>query len=74
MYCWVVDEPTQVSLDGIKGLTAKSVTAFGLGYRTNPDDSEMQLVPDVGIISFGYHHHGTVAETELKLVEFHSGP
>ena len=74
MYCWVVDAPAQVSLDGIKGLSAKSATAFSLTFRTNPDDSEMQLVPGVGILRYEYHHHGTVADTELKLVEFHAGP
>jgi hypothetical protein len=74
MYCWVVDESTQVSLNDIKGLPAKSVTAFTLGFRTNPDDSEIELVPGVGIIRYEYHHHGTVADTELQLVEFHAGP
>ena len=74
MYCWVVDAPTQVSLNNIKGSTAKSATVFRLSYRTLPDDEETELMPGVGIIRYGYHHHGTIADTELKLVEFHVGP
>jgi hypothetical protein len=73
MYCWVVDAPAQVSLNDIKGLPAKSATAFTLRFQTNPDDSEIELVPGVGIIRYEYHHHGTVADTELQLVEFHAG-
>jgi hypothetical protein len=74
MYCWVVDALAQVSLNNIKGLPADSATSFTLSFRTNPDDSEIELVPGVGIIRYEYHHHGTLADTELKLVEFHAGP
>jgi hypothetical protein len=73
MYCWVAEGPVQVSLDGIKGLPAKMATAYTLAYRTNPDDSEAELAPGIGIIHYEYHHHGTIADTELKLVEFHAG-
>jgi hypothetical protein len=74
MYCWAVEAPEQVSLDGVKGLTAKSATAYWVVYRTNPDDCETELIPGVGMIRYGYHHHGTIADTELELVEFHAGP
>ena len=31
----------------------------------------MELSPGIGILSYQYHHHGTVADTSLTLVEFH---
>ena len=74
MYCWAVDTSAPAALGSIKGLSAKSATAYPLAYRTNPDDTEIELVPGVGIISYEYHHHGTVADTDMKLVEFHPGP
>jgi hypothetical protein len=37
-----------------------------------PDDTEFDFVSGIGITSYEYHHHGTIAETELHLVEFHS--
>jgi hypothetical protein len=45
-----------------------------LRYITNPDDTEIELAPGTGIISYQYHHHGTVADTSLTLVEFHAEP
>jgi hypothetical protein len=39
---------------------------------TNPDDTELEFVPGIGFISYRYHHHGTVADTEMGLVEFRS--
>jgi len=71
MYCWTVEPPVQVPLAGIKGVTAKSAPAFLLSYRTNPDSTEMEFVPGVGILHYEYHHHGTLADTELQLIEFH---
>jgi hypothetical protein len=74
MYCLVVEAPDQGSFDGIKGLPAKLPAAYSLVYRTNPDDTETELVPGVGIVRYEYHHHGTVADTELRLVDFHASP
>ena len=74
MYCLVVEAPDQESFNGIKGLPAKLPAAYSLVYRTNPDDTETELVPGIGIVRYEYHHHGTVADTELKLIEFHAGP
>jgi hypothetical protein len=44
-----------------------------LRYATNPDDTEMEVSPGIGVLSYEYHHHGTVANASLTLVEFHSG-
>jgi hypothetical protein len=73
-YCWVVTTQETKSLTDIKGLSSRSAEVFLLRYITNPDDTEMEISPGLGILSYQYHHHGTVAETTLTLVEFHLAP
>ncbi|HET7108547.1 MAG TPA: hypothetical protein VFI38_17165 [Candidatus Acidoferrum sp.] len=73
-YCWVVAGQETKKLGDIQGLAAKSAEIFQLQYVTNPDDTGMEIAPGIGILSYQYHHHGTVAETELRLVEFHPAP
>ena len=73
MYCWMVEAPVPFTIGNIKGVATKSATAYPLAFRTNPDDTEVEIVPGIGIVRYEYHHHGTVADTELALVEFHSG-
>ena len=70
-YCWVVATQETKKLDEIKGLHSRSAEVFELQYITNPDDTKMEISPGIGILSYQYHHHGTVAETSLTLVEFH---
>lgn len=73
MYCWMVTEQQRKRLDAIKGLAARHAEVFLLRYATQPDDTEMEVSPGIGVLSYEYHHHGTVANTSLTLVEFHSG-
>lgn len=73
MYCLFVDSATSVLLDQVKGAPPGRCTAFTLNYRSHPDDFEFDFVPGLGMTSYSYHHHGTVADTELKLVEFLRG-
>ena len=73
MYCWVVGSPHAAALGGVKGVTSTQRPAYEIDYATLPDDTEIEFVPGVGITSYQYHHHGTTADTELHLVEFHSG-
>lgn len=73
MYCWAVISEAPASLKNVKGVGAAKRTAFTVRYATNPDDQEFDFVPGIGITAYGYHHHGTVADTELQLVEFHAG-
>lgn len=73
-YCWVVATQGTKKLGDIKGLPARSAEVSVLQYITNPDDTEMEISPGVGILSYQYHHHGTVAETSLALEEFHLAP
>jgi hypothetical protein len=69
-YCWVVASVHEVQLNDVKGLKPGKQTAFLLQYLTNPDDTELEFVPGLGFISYRYHHHGTVADTEMRLVEY----
>jgi hypothetical protein len=71
LYCWVVASQESRKLADIKGLPTRSAEVSVLRYITNPDDTEMEISPGVGILSYRYHHHGTVAETSLTLAEFH---
>ena len=73
-YCWVVLEQHTRNLSSVKGISSHAAEVFLLRYATNPDDTKMELSHGVGILSYEYHHHGTVADTSLKLVEFHPGP
>jgi hypothetical protein len=73
LYCWVVTEEA-VRPVSVKGIASAQLPVFRLQYRSLPDGTSMDLVPGVGVISYQYHHHGTVADTDLKLVEFHPAP
>jgi len=73
MYCRVVESVHSTSFGTVKGVPLDQHEVFTLSYRTNPDDSEVDFVPGLGITSYSYHHHGTVADTEVKLSEFHRG-
>lgn len=72
-YCWVVDTLHQTSLREVKGISHGIRTAYTIRYVTGPDDIGFSYVSGVGLTTYEYHHHGTVADTELKLVEFHPG-
>jgi len=73
-YCWVVEAEAPAQLQGIKGIGAANArTCYRLIYRTRPDHTETELVPGIGITRYVYVHHGTVAETDVKLVEYRQG-
>jgi len=72
-YCWVTDAPHEAALTRVKGIAPGKHVAYPVRYVTNPDDMEFDFVPGVGMVTYDYHHHGTVADTELHLVEFHDG-
>jgi hypothetical protein len=72
-YCWFVASEQKRDLKEIKGTPQNLVEVFLLQYVTAPEDTQLELSPGIGILSYEYHHHGTVADTSLKLVEFHPG-
>ncbi|HEV2642370.1 MAG TPA: hypothetical protein VGT98_06675 [Candidatus Elarobacter sp.] len=70
-YAWWVENATPVRVD-VPGV---SVTRRGylLTFRTLASDEHMTLVPGIGITSFAYVHHGTVAEAHVHLVAYRRG-
>lgn len=73
-YCWNVAETTKRRLQGVIGVPADEQLMFRMEYWTLPDDQKIELAAGVGVLSYNYHHHGTVADTELQLAEFHPAP
>ncbi|MGH9862596.1 MAG: hypothetical protein ACRD35_04155 [Candidatus Acidiferrales bacterium] len=74
LYQWLVEEERPVRLRIVQGVEAADrVTQYRLAYRTLPDHTVVDFVPGVGIIHYVYAHHGTVAEADVKLVEYHAG-
>jgi hypothetical protein len=69
-YCWVVAATHPARLGSVKGIRRGAYRSFLVQYITNPDDTEFEFVPNVGFTSYRYHHHGSVADTELTLVEY----
>jgi hypothetical protein len=64
MYCWRV-------LGRVHDARGE---AWELMYQTNPDTLVFRMVPGVGVTSYTYDHHGTVASADARLVEFHTPP
>jgi hypothetical protein len=71
-YCWFVESMKATKFPTIKGVPPGAHKAYDVIFRTNPDHILFQFVPGVGLTQYSYHHHGTVADTELHLVEFHA--
>ncbi|HUN63716.1 MAG TPA: hypothetical protein VMU53_17085 [Candidatus Sulfotelmatobacter sp.] len=74
MYCWVVEQTGKKKLEGVAGAPSGEQNVFRLQFRTLPDDNTIELAPGIGLLGYEYHHHGTVADTSLQLVEFHPAP
>jgi len=73
-YCWIVNSETKVDLANVKGVRATDpLTEFALSQSTLPDFSMFHFVPGIGITRYEYVHHGTVAEVDVSLIEYHSG-
>ncbi len=74
MYSWIVEEARPAELRGIKGIApAGGKMEYEITQRTLPDHQIVEFVPGIGITRYVYGHHGTVSETDVKLVEFRRG-
>ncbi|MGB7848133.1 MAG: hypothetical protein WBL63_21160 [Candidatus Acidiferrum sp.] len=69
--CWVVADAATKKLDSVKGAPGEEQAVYRLEYRSPSDETVMEVVSGVGLLSYQYHHHGSVADTEMQLVEFH---
>ena len=68
---WSVEKITTTHSLKVPGFKASPEnTEYLLTFMTNPDTEMITLVPGLGILSFWYQHHGTVAEASVKLLEF----
>jgi len=73
MYCFVVESAEPFNLNSVKNHPKLShPTAFDIAMWTNPDCVDFTFVPGLGIVSYEYEHHGTVAEASLNLIEYGS--
>ena len=72
-YCWFVDQQSTKQLWEIQGVPAKRAEISVLRFVTNPDDTTVEVSPGIGVLSYEYHHHGSTADTNVRLVEFHAG-
>ncbi len=72
-YCWVAGPPHAALLANVKGVPPGKHIAYRVEYFTNPDQDEFDFVSGIGMATYEYHHHGTTADTELHLIEFHDG-
>jgi len=73
-YCWVVEGEHQIQLKHTKGISpSRKMRQHRLTYQTLPDHTVIDFVPGVGITRYTYVHHGTIMETDLRLVEYYAG-
>ncbi len=72
-YCWVVlgSRPMWSKRKKSKLKTIYGKPAIRLTFLTAPDETTLRLIEGVGIVSYHFAHHGTVAEADVKLTEFH---
>lgn len=73
-YSWIVEDARPAKLRGIKGIaSAGRKVEYEITLRTRPDHQIVDFVPGIGITRYVYGHHGTVSQTDVRLVEFHRG-
>jgi hypothetical protein len=73
-YCWFVDGVEDTDLKDVAGVpTGVRFKQYRLLYQSRPAHEVVHFVPGVGITRFEYVHHGTVSETDVRLVEYHKG-
>jgi hypothetical protein len=69
-HSWGVEADSAFNASEIKGAPRhKKFRAVSLHYGTAPDHQNVRFVPGLGIVGYEYGHHGTVAKTDLHLIE-----
>jgi len=73
-YCWFVESKDQIQLSKVKGISpSRKMTHYRLVYRSMPDDTTIEYAQGIGIIRYAYNHHGTISQTDLRLIEYKKG-
>jgi hypothetical protein len=70
MFCWHVGPELPIDLKGVKGIPAGKRPSYEIHYLTVVDETEVQIVPGIGITRYEYHRHTSPADTILNLTEF----
>jgi hypothetical protein len=71
MYCWLTGKGEPIQMKNVAGLTmAAPLMEYPVLKSTGPDQMVVGFTPGIGITTFSYIHHGTVAEVNLTLTEF----
>lgn len=70
MFCWHVGPELPIDLRGVKGVSPGRRPSYDIHYLTVVDETEVQIVPGVGITRYEYHRHTSPADTILNLTEF----
>jgi len=70
MFCWHVGPELPVDLKGIKGIPPGKRPSYDIHYLTVVDETEVQIVPGIGITRYEYHRHTSPTDTILNLTEF----
>ena len=72
-YCWLVKDGHPVEFE-VVGLNATdTLVEYGMVHATRPDHVYLGFIPGVGISQYVYRHHGTIAEVDVRLVEYYPG-
>ena len=73
-YCWRVEarEVKPIRVEGVP--RAKGEVVFTVAFRTNPSHELFEIVPGIGIVRYEFEHHGTVASSDVRLIEFKRPP
>jgi hypothetical protein len=69
-YCWHM-ETKRVKRLRSAGVPQSPVVQWTAWYRTNPDHQILGFVPEVGIVSYDFSHHGSISEAHVKLAAAH---
>ena len=74
-YSWFVEDESTAELSQVKGQfpLGEIYKKYHLALRTLPDHIFFDFVPGIGITHYSYAHHGTVASTDLQLIEYFAG-
>ena len=73
-YQWHVEAARCAQIAGIPGVDAKRRRReYRIGFRTCPAHEIVYFVPGIGITRYVFSHHGTVAEADVRLIEFRRG-
>jgi hypothetical protein len=73
-YAWYVESGETIRPPPAWAAGSRTVLQWRLAYRTMPDHQFLDIVPGLGITSYLYGHHGTVAESEVKLISVRPAP